>query len=124
MSQINNVQTDNSKGIDAVMSMNNFIEYSNNYLKIYGCLWQYYIDELPLTDAGVIDKFSGNSTLFKVTQEITEKTGDDGKKGVEIMVQLKHLGNFQRTLEMPLINREINLILTWSGKFFYLMVQK
>ena len=94
MSQINNVQTDNSKGIDAVMSMNNFIEYSNNYLKIYRCLWQYYIDELPLTDAGVIDKFSGNSTLFKVTQEITEKTGDDGKKGVEMMVQLKHLGNF------------------------------
>ena len=36
MSKINNVQTDNSKGIDAVMSMNNFIEYSNNYLKIYG----------------------------------------------------------------------------------------
>ena len=31
------------------------------------------------------------------------------------MVPLKYLGNFWRTLEMPLINSEINLILTWSA---------
>ena len=30
------------------------------------------------------------------------------------MVQLKYLDNFQRTLEMPLINCEINFILNWS----------
>ena len=30
------------------------------------------------------------------------------------MVPLKHLSNFWRTLEMPLINWEVNLILTWS----------
>ena len=30
------------------------------------------------------------------------------------MVQWKYLGNFWRTLEMPLINCEINLVLTWS----------
>ena len=27
---------------------------------------------------------------------------------------LKHLSNFWKTLEMPLINCEVNLILTWS----------
>ena len=32
------------------------------------------------------------------------------------MVPLKYLSNFWKTLEMPLINCEINLILTWSEK--------
>ena len=36
-------------------------------------------------------------------------------KNVEIIVPLKFLSNFWRTLEMPLINSEINLILTWSS---------
>ena len=31
------------------------------------------------------------------------------------MVPLKYLSNFWRTLEMPLINCEANLILTWSS---------
>ena len=39
----------------------------------------------------------------------------EGRKNVEIMVPLKYLSNFWRTLEMPLINCEINLILTWSA---------
>ena len=42
------------------------------------------------------------------------QTGDDRTKNVEIMVPLKYLSNFWKTLEMPLINCEINLILTWS----------
>ena len=37
------------------------------------------------------------------------------EKDVEIMVPLKYLSNFWRTLEMPLINCEVNLILTWSS---------
>ena len=32
------------------------------------------------------------------------------------MVPLKHLSNFLRTLEMPLITCEIKLFLTWSEK--------
>ena len=39
---------------------------------------------------------------------------DDGTKNVEIMVPLKYLSNFRRTLEMSLINCEINLDLNWS----------
>ena len=37
------------------------------------------------------------------------------KKNVKIMVPLKYLSNFWRTLEMPLINCEVNLSLTWSS---------
>ena len=33
----------------------------------------------------------------------------------KIIVPLKYLSNFWRTLEMPLINCEVNLILTWSS---------
>ena len=40
-------------------------------------------------------------------------TGNDGTKNIEIMVLLKHLSIFWRTLETPLINCEINYILTW-----------
>ena len=46
--------------------------------------------------------------------KITGETPDDGNtKDVEIIVPLKYLSNFWRTLEMPLINCEVNLILTW-----------
>ena len=43
------------------------------------------------------------------------QTGDDGTKNVEIMVPLKYLSNFWSTLEMPLINSEVSLILTWNA---------
>ena len=45
---------------------------------------------------------------------MTGQTGDDGTKNVEITVPLKYLSDFWRTLEMPLINCEINLTLIWS----------
>ena len=60
------------------------------------------------TEDNLTDSFN-----FKV--KFTGQTGDDGTKDVEIMVPLKYLSNFWRTLEMPLINCEINLILTWSS---------
>ena len=52
-----------------------------------------------------------------LNKKITGKTADGGGKDVEIMVSLKCLSNFWRTLEMPLIDCEINFILNWPGKF-------
>ena len=50
--------------------------------------------------------------------EITGQTEDNGRiDNVELMVPLKYLGNFWRTLEMPLINCEVNLILDWSSNY-------
>ena len=40
--------------------------------------------------------------------------GNNIEKEAEIIVPLKHLSNFWRTLDIPFINSEINLILTWS----------
>ena len=45
---------------------------------------------------------------------MTGQTGDDGTKNVEVMVPLKYLSYFWRSLEMPLIDCEVNFIFTWS----------
>ena len=56
-----------------------------------------------------------NSESFKSKIRITGKNLAAGNvKGVKISVPLKYLNNFWRTLEMPLINCENKLILTWS----------
>ena len=110
ISEINNMQVGNAKDIDIVMPMYNLIEYSDNYAKTSGSLWQYYRDE-PINDNDLED-----SESFKFKKKITGKTpNNDNKKNVEIMVPLKYLSNFWRTLEMPLIICEVNLILTWSS---------
>ena len=111
ISEINNTQIDNAKDIDIVMSMYNLIEYSDNYAKTTGSLWQYFRDD----DGDGDDIDIEDSKSFKSKVKITGKTPNDGnEKDVEIMVPLKYLSNFWRSLEMPLINCEVNLILTWS----------
>ena len=117
ISEINNTQIDNAKDIDIVMPMYNLIEYSDNYAKTTGSLWQYCKD-IPARNAnGEIIIFEENNTTdsFKFKAKITGQTGNGGTKNIEIMVPLKYLSNFWRTLEMPLINCEVNLILTWSS---------
>ena len=117
ISEINNTQIDNAKDIDIVMPMYNLIECSDNYAKTTGSLWQYCKD-IPAGDTNdeITEFTAGNPTdSFNFKVKITGRTGDDGTKNVEIMVPLKYLSNFWRTLEMPLINCEVNLILTWSS---------
>ena len=108
ISEINNTKVGNAKDTDIVMPMYNLIEYSDNYAKTRGSLWQYFKDEPNYNLA--------NSESFKSKIKITGKTpNNDNEKYVEVMVPLKYLSNFWRTLEMPLINSEVNVILTWSS---------
>ena len=108
ISEINNTQIDNAKDSDIVMPIYNLIEYSGNYAKTSKSLWQYFRDE-P-------DDNKEDSESFKSKIKITGKTpNNDNEKDVEIMVPLKYLSNFWKTLEMHLINCEVNLILTWSS---------
>ena len=73
--------------------MYNLIEYSDNYAKTSGSLWQYYRDE-PNDNLA-------DSQSFKSKIKITGKTPNNGnEKDVETMVPLKYLSNFWRTLEM------------------------
>ena len=98
------------------MPMYNLIEYSDNYAKTIGSLWQYCKDIPARNNNAIIIFAAGNLTdSFNFKAKITGQTGDDGTKDVETMVPLKYLSNFWRTLEIPLINCEVNLILTWSS---------
>ena len=94
--------------------MYNLIEYSNNYAK--ESLWQNCKDISAVDNNNAIVNFAENNLpdSFNFKVKVTGQTGGDGTKNVEIMVPLKYLSNFLRTLEMPLINCEINLIFTWS----------
>ena len=55
-----------------------------------------------------------DSKSIKSEVKITGSTAGDNTKDLEIIVPLKYLSNFWRTLEMLLINCEVSLILTWS----------
>ena len=107
--------------------MYNLPEYSKNYKKTTGGLWNYYRDEPS-------DPLSSNSESFKYktsirgnTYNIDEKITDDGgqevdnpeydankvfKKETEVVIPLKYLSNFWRSLNISLINCEVELILT------------
>ena len=99
------------------MPMYNLIEYSDNYVKTSGSLWECCKDIPALNNNNQIVNFTGGNTTdsFNFKAKITGATENDGTKNVEIMVPLKYLSNFWRTLEMPLINCKVNLILTWSS---------
>ena len=59
---------------------------------------------------------NNNSVLFKLKRN-NRPTGNKDTKDT-IMMLLEHLSTFRRTLEMPLLNCENNLILTCSANYF------
>ena len=101
ISKINNTQIDNAEYIDIVMPMYNLIEYSDNYSKTSGRLWQYCKDIPAVNNNSDIVVFNGgndtDSLNFK--SNIIGKANNDGDiENVEIMVPLKYLSNFFRNL--------------------------
>ena len=121
------------------MPMYSLIEYSKNYRKTTGSLWNSYTDEPnnpplnppvgnnPPTVNHNADHIT-NSESFKYKISITGKTSnanqEDGKdteqgntntkRNLEIVVPLKYLSNLWRSLDMSLINCEVSLTLIWS----------
>ena len=102
------------------MPMYNLIECSDNYQDSSATLYQYKIDEPPENDA-VADLTANNSDSLKykikLLGNVTEVAGDAAgvrRINVKVVVPLKYLNNFFRSLEMPLINCKIKLNLTWK----------
>ena len=56
--------------------------------------------------------------MFEIKEKATGQTDKNSTKNVEIMIPLKYLSNFWKTLQKPLINCEINLDLKWSRNCF------
>ena len=107
ITEVNNTKVDDAENIDIVISLYNLIEYSDAYSKTSRSLWQYYRDEPVLDNNNNIIDFRAKNISFNFKQQIKGETGNRGTKDVEIMVTLKYLSNFWRTLQMLLINYEI-----------------
>ena len=82
-------------------------------------MFNYYRDEPNkveiANDNGAINITIRNSKSFDYKTEITGSldAGEDEKENVKTAIPLKYLGNFWRSLDIPLINREITLVLSW-----------
>ena len=109
ISKINGIKIDNAEDLAVVMAMHNLLEYSKNYKKTTGSLWNYYRDEPS-------NPLNTDSESFKYKTSITGKTpqNNDSLTNAEDVIPLKYLSNFWRSLNIPLINCEIELVLTWS----------
>ena len=90
--------------------MYNLLEYSKNYKKASGSLFNYYRDEPKEHTNG-----DGNNAInisIRNLESFNYKTKIVGNQNIEIAIPLKYLGNFWRSLDIPLINCEITLILS------------
>ena len=114
--EINDEHIDTAENLNIVMPMYNLIEYSDNYQDSSATLYQYKRDELP--EANAIDDLTvdnSNSFKYKVSLLGNPVVADNiAKRSVKVVVPLKYLSNFFRSLEMPLINCKIKLNLTWK----------
>ena len=98
------------------MNMYNLIEYSDNYQDSSATLYQCKRDEPPEDDA-VADLMADNSSSFKYKVSLLGNpvlNDNITKRSVKVVVPLKYLSNFFRSLEMPLINCKVKLNLTWK----------
>ena len=115
VTHINDENTETAENLDIIMPMYNLIEYSDNYADSSGSLYPFKRDEPPINDAGnTLNVALENSTSFKykaspLGKETDADCNNRSLKNTKIVVPLKCLSNFFRSLEMPLINFKIHL---------------
>ena len=109
ITEINETFVDDAKHINIAMPMYNLIEYSDNYSDTSGSLWNFKRDEI----IGNINLTNNNSSSFKYKSNLIGNADADEtnrkKEGVKIVVLLKYLSNFWRSL----INCKVELSLRW-----------
>ena len=127
IARINGELIEDADDLDIVMPMYNLLEYSKNYRKTIGSLYNYYRDELTNDNN---DNFVNinvvNSEAFKYKNKIIGNTynvnvgaggydvNKNGTQEIELAIPLKYLGNFWRALNIPLISCEVFLELKWN----------
>ena len=106
---------DEASHIYNAMLMYNLIKYIDNYSDTSGSLWQLKRDEVPANNA---DLTINNWQSFKSKAAFVGKTENHNNEKIsaedtKIVVLLKYLSNFWRSLEMLLINCNVHLELNW-----------
>ena len=139
ITRINGELIEDVDDLDIVMPMYNLLEYSKNYRKTIGSLYNYYRDGLDVS--ANLNNFANNnvvsSSAFQYKNKLLNNTynvdstrvppgggaGENnpnydankvGTSKVILVIPLKHLGNFWRALNIPLISCKISLELKWN----------
>ena len=109
ISKIIGIKIDNAEDLDVVMPMYHLIEYSKNYKKTTGSLWNYYRDERSNPLFSNSESFKYKTCITGNTYNIDETIADDdgnevdnpkydankvGKNETEVVIPLKYLSNF------------------------------
>ena len=125
---VNGELIEDADDLDIVMPIHNLLEYSKNYRKTIGSVYNYYRDELSddADDNNFYNIKVVNSNTFKYKNKITGNiynvnagtqgydVNKNGTQEAELAIPLKYLGNFWRALNIPLINCEVSLELIWD----------
>ena len=109
-SYINDEFLETAKEIDVTMLMYNLLEYSDNYEDSTGSLYHFKKSEITTKNDNNADVTVANSKPFAYRPSLVS----DVVNNVELVVPLKYIINFFRSLEMPLINCKIHLELEWD----------
>ena len=106
---INDEHFEKAEDFDILMPTYNLLEYSDNYQNSTGSLYQFKRDEPPDDNADV-----GNATSSLVYKsKLIKGTDNSNVNNVKLVIPLKYVSNFFRSLEMPLVNCKIDIELTW-----------
>ena len=127
INRINSKLIEDADDLDIVIPMYNLLEYSKNYRKTIGSLYNYYRDELANdNNNNFANRNVVNSNVFKYKNKIIGNTynvdaaaagcdaNKNGTQELEIAILLKYLGNFWRALNISLISCEVSLELKWN----------
>ena len=140
ITRINDELIEDADDLDVVMHVYNLLEYSKNYRKTIGSLYNYYRDELTNDNILAGNAFDNirvvSSNTFKYRNKIIGNTyninadaegydaNKNGTQEVEIAIPLKYLGKFWRVKNMPLISCEVSLELKWNKNCVITSIQK
>ena len=120
--QINDEHIERAENLDIITAMYNLIEYSNNYQDSSATLYQYKRDEPPddIDDNITVNNstsFTYKADLLGATASVDANNAADPNRKIDntkIVVPLKYVSSFFRSLEIPLINCKVHLELTWK----------
>ena len=106
---INDEHVEKAEDLDIVMPMYILLEYSDNYQNSTGRFYQFKRDEPPEDNVNV----GNNTTSLVYKSKLVKGTDDNNVNNVKLVLPLKYVSNFFRSLEMLLVNCKIDLELTW-----------